>query len=120
MTAYTRKNLGGKLFTIEWDLVVSGGVSDIGDFYENDGAELVSITGKSDAGVLVTLNFGNTSSGASVMNVSETVFVPVAAGFEPSYSPIPVLPPTVRRYNVQAEADPSDGAARVGLLFCEL
>lgn len=117
MTAYTRRNLGGKLFVIEWNLVVSGGISDNGDVFENDGAELLSITGMSDSGILVTLNFGNTSIGHSVLNVSNTLFVPVATGFAPPQTPVPVLPPTVWRYQIQAEADPSDGAARIGLLF---
>jgi hypothetical protein len=120
MTAYTRRNLGGKLFVIDWNLVVAGGVSDVGTVFENDGAELLSITGQSDSGVLVTLNFGNTLTGHSVINVSGTLFVPVAPGFEPAISPVPVLPPTVWRYQIQAEADPSNGAAHVGLLFKQL
>ena len=121
MTAYTRRNLGGKLFVIEWDLVVTDGVGVSGDFYENDGAELVSIVGFSDSGLNVFLNFSNLQSEAISMNISGIVFVPSAPGFEPAYSPKPVIPPTMRRYNAQAEASGSDnGAARVGLLFKQL
>lgn len=120
MTAYTRRNLGGKLFTIEWILNVVGGVADHGDFYENDGAELVSIMASS-SGLNVGLKFSNVDSDDIVMNISDQVFVPTAPGFEPTYSPKPVVPPIMRKYGAQAEAGGSNnGTARIGLLFREL
>lgn len=120
MTAYVKRYLGGKLFTIEWTLSVVGGVADHGDFYENDGAQLLSISAHS-SGLAVGLKFSNVDSEDVVMNISGSVVVPVAEGFEPAYSPVPVIPPVMRRYGVQAEAGASnDGTARIGLLFEQL
>lgn len=118
MTAYVRKDLGGNLFVIYWNLVVAGGVADIGDFYENDGAELLSIFGFSDTGLNVALGYSNVPTESATMNISGILTVPVMPGFEPPLSPMPVLPPPMWRYNAQAEAGLiSSGAARVGLLF---
>lgn len=121
MTAYVKRNLGGKLFTIEWTLNVSGGVQDLGDFYENDGAELLSIMASSDGGITAFAKFSNVESDDLVMNVSGQVMVPVPSGFAPSYTPIPVIPPLMRRYGAQAVAgSSSNGTARIGMMFKEL
>jgi len=108
MTAYTRRNLGGSLFVIEWELVVSGGVADHGDFYINEGAELISATAISDTGLNVALKYSNNESEDLTSDISGRI---VVSDF----------PPFMMKYGVQAEdGGAGSGVARVGLLFQQL
>lgn len=108
MTTYTRKNLGSGLFVIEWELVVTGGVADHGDFYTNDGAELLSITALSDSGLNVALKFSNSENDDLTIGISGRI---VVVDF----------PPLMMRYAVQAEdGGAGSGVSRVGLLFRQL
>lgn len=105
MTAYTRKNLGGGLFVIEWELVVTGGVAAHGDFYTNDGAELLSVTALSDTGLNVALKYGNNENDDLTIDISGRIDVPT-------------FPPLMMKYGAQAEdGGAGSGISRVGLLF---
>lgn len=105
MTAYTRRNLGGKLFVIEWELVVTGGVAAHGDFYENDGAELISVTALSDSGLNVALKFSN--------NQNDDLTIGISGRLQ-----VTTFPPFMLKYGAQAEdGGAGSGVSRVGLLF---
>lgn len=125
MNAYIKKALGNKLFTIEWDLVVSGGVVSIGDQFEAIDCVPLSLHCKSDNGVFVKLDMGDIYGVNLGMQISGSFFLPATPDFlnansTLSYTPKPVMPPPMRFYAPQASANPNDGSSKVALLFKEV
>jgi hypothetical protein len=124
MTAYTKTNLGNKLFIIEWNLVVTGGVLDVGDIFEAEDCVPLSLHAFSPSGVFVKLDVGNMVGESQPVQISGQFFVPandeaLNANSTINYNPKPIMPPPMRFWKPTAEANPNDGTARIAILFKE-
>lgn len=109
-TPYVKTEIGNKLFTIEWNLEISGSIIPVGgDTFEAKDCELISVhSTKSASGLLVTLGFSNKSTADVSINLNPS---------ENNMLVVPALPP-VRFY--RPAIDEAEGNAQIALLFREI